>query len=211
MKYVVLALALSVLSANSYANLVKLAQGVEIHAVNGEKVKSAEDIHLVQGKNQLVLSFGGKLIDGGKTEHYSAPPYVVVATLNSVVQTEITLKSKRLSTITKSVKSGLPIFEISQEGADIPTSQEVLPPDDAFLPYANIEHLVKEYNQERGLIFESGTIRELKKELDQLDNSKVLNTEIIAESEASLQLKIWYTRASTEEKQEFSRWMSDQE
>lgn len=211
MKYAVLALALSVFSASSYASLVELAQGVEIHAVNGEKVKNAEDIHLVQGQNQLVLSFGGKLIDGGKKEHYSAPPYVVVATLNSVDDTEITLNSKRLSTITKSVKSGLPIFEISQEGADMPTSQEILPPDDTFLPYANIEKLVKEYNQERGLIFESGTIRELKKELDQLDSSQVPNTAVKAESEASLQLKIWYTRASTEEKQEFRRWMIDQE
>lgn len=210
MKRTVLVFVLSFFSFVSYAGVVELAQGVDIHSVNGEKIKNAEDIQLVNGQNQLVLSFGGKLIESGKKEHYSAPPYVVVATLDSSAKTKIKLNSKRLSTITKNVKSGSDIFEITQKGEDVSTTQEILPPADTFLPYSNIEKLVKEYNQERGLIFESGTIRELQKELEQVQTTLVTEVKTKAESEASLQLKIWYSRATEEERKEFQRWMIEQ-
>ncbi|MEI8637277.1 DUF2057 family protein [Vibrio coralliilyticus] len=95
----------------------------------------------------------------------------------------------------------------------------MLPPAEGAFPYSNVPALVDTYNKERGLVFDSGKVVELKAELAKLEQSEPIasgerKTTTIAgvtESENTLQLKLWYLRASDEERKNFKRWMIEQD
>ena len=109
----------------------------------------------------------------------------------------------------------LPIFDISIDGGIVEVEQEVLPAAKGALPYGDIPQLVKDYNQERGLVFDSGKIRSLKEELAAVQTGALVGATVAAdstvqESENTLQLKLWYSRANEEERKAFQKWLIDQ-
>lgn len=118
-------------------------------------------------------------------------------------------------TLKKNVDKGQPIFKVAVNGDDVKVDQEILPPAQGALPYSDIPQLVKDYNQERGLVFDSGKIRSLKEELAAVQTGAVVGATVAAdstvqESENTLQLKLWYSRANEEERKAFQKWLIDQ-
>ncbi|WP_394134249.1 DUF2057 family protein [Aliivibrio fischeri] len=205
MKYrTILALALSG-SFAANAALLEVGNGIEISIINGEKVKDISSYELVKGQNQLAIQFSGSLNKSGKREHFSTVPYLVVIDVKED-DLNVELVSKKYNVIDKKVSSAQPIFQFTADNESLNSEQIILPPADSFLPYGNIQELVTTYNNERGLVFDSGKIRELKKELASVsENSKLENKE----SENSLQLKLWYSRANQEERKAFQKWVID--
>ena len=186
------------------ADNINLNSGITLIALNGEKV--SEPVMFVEGSNQLILEFSGYLKKQGKREYFSAVPYVVVVTVEPEMELNVGLISNKLDTIEKNVDRNLPIFHFEIEDNKIESKQFILPPSANAFPYANIPELIKAYNKENGLIFDSGKIRELKKELASVnENSKFEHRE----SENSLQLKLWYSRANAEERKAFQKWIID--
>ncbi|MEZ9872517.1 DUF2057 family protein [Vibrio sp. 10N.261.51.C6] len=193
-----------------------LASGISLNTLNGEVVESVEDAVFTSGENQLVLDYTGYLSDKGKREFISTVPYIMVVNVPENADVDIDLLSRKYAKIEKNVDRELPIFSISVNGDEVEFEQEVLPPSQGALPYSDIPQLVKDYNQERGLVFDSGKIRSLKEELAAVQTGAVVGATVAAdstvqESENTLQLKLWYSRANEEERKVFRKWMIDQE
>ncbi len=205
MKYIaILALTLSS-SFSANAALLDVGNGIEISVINGEKVKNESSYELINGQNQLAIQFSGSLNKSGKREHFSTVPYLVVVDVQED-DLNLDLVSKKYSVIDKKVSSAQPIFQFNTDNESLNSEQVILPPADSFLPYGNIQELVTTYNNERGLVFDSGKIRELKKELASVNESSKLENR---ESENALQLKLWYSRANQEERKAFQKWIID--
>lgn len=205
MRYItILALTLSA-SFTVNAALLEVGNGIEISVINGEKVKEARSYELIKGQNQLAIQFSGSLNKSGKREHLSTAPYLVVIDVKTT-DLNVDLVSKKYNVIDKKVSSVQAIFQFNTDEGTVNSEQLILPPADSFLPYGNIHGLVTTYNNERGLIFDSGKIRELKKELVAVNEHQNFENK---ESENSLQLKLWYSRADAEEREAFQKWVVD--
>ena len=192
-----------------------LATGISLNTLNGEVVENVEDAVLTSGENQLVLDYTGYLSYKGKREFISTVPYIMVVTVPENGDVDVDLVSRKYEKVTKNVDRELPIFNVAINGDDVEVVQEVLPPSQGALPYSDIPQLVKDYNQERGLVFDSGKIRSLKEELAAVQTGAVVGATVAAdstvqESENTLQLKLWYSRASEEERKAFQKWLIDQ-
>ncbi|UQV20658.1 DUF2057 family protein [Vibrio sp. J383] len=194
---------------------LELASGITLNTLNGEVIVNVEDAVLTSGENQLVLDYTGYLSDQGKREFISTVPYIMVVDVPENADVEVDLQSRKYAKIAKNVDRELPIFNISINGDDVEVEQEILPAAKGALPYGDIPQLVKDYNQERGLVFDSGKIRSLKEELAAVQAGAVVGTTVaidssVQESENTLQLKLWYSRANEEERKAFQKWLIDQ-
>ncbi|WP_281630129.1 DUF2057 family protein [Vibrio sp. St2] len=213
-----LAVLATAVSLPSLALDLDLGGGISAEVLNGKKIKN-EDYELVNGDNQFVFEFSGKLKNGHKREYYSSRPYIVTLDLENAEVLEVELVSKRLDDIETKVSKREPIFKFTIDGKTVTDTQEMLPPAEGAFPYSNVPALVDTYNKERGLVFDSGKVVELKEELAKLEQSEPLasgekTTTTIAgvtETENTLQLKLWYLRASDEERKNFKRWMIEQD
>ncbi|MGR5407699.1 DUF2057 family protein [Vibrio sp. PID17_43] len=209
-------LSFAILFSAPYATAaLDLASGISLNTLNGEVVESVEDAVFTAGENQLVLGYTGYLSDKGKREFISTVPYIMVVDVPENAEIDVDLVSRKYEKISKNVDRELPIFNISVNGDEVEFDQEVLPPAKGALPYSNIPQLVKDYNQKRGLVFDSGKIRSLKEELAAVQTGAVVGVTVAAdstvqESENTLQLKLWYSRASEEERKAFQKWLIDQ-
>ncbi|MDP2489347.1 DUF2057 family protein [Vibrio splendidus] len=194
---------------------LELASGITLNTLNGEVIDNVEDAVLTSGENQLVLDYTGYLSDQGKREFISTVPYIMVVDVPDNADVDVDLQSRKYAKIAKNVDRELPIFNISINGDDVEVEQEILPAAKGALPYGDIPQLVKDYNQERGLVFDSGKIRSLKEELAAVQTGAVVGATVAAdstvqESENTLQLKLWYSRANEEERKAFQKWLIDQ-
>ncbi|NRB70033.1 MAG: DUF2057 family protein [Vibrio sp.] len=213
-----LAVLATAISLPSMALDLDLGSGISAEVLNGKTIKD-ENYELVKGDNQFVFEFNGKLKDGHKREYYSSRPYIVTLDLENANMLKVELVSNKYSAIERKVNKRQPIFKFTIDGKTIADTQEMLPPAQGTFPYSNIPALVDTYNKERGLVFDSGKVVELKEELAKLEQSQPLasgerKTTTIAgvtESENTLQLKLWYLRASDEDRKNFKRWMIEQD
>ncbi|WP_274701485.1 DUF2057 family protein [Vibrio aestuarianus] len=193
--------------------------GVNILVVNGTEVKNSKQVPLVVGENQIVVSYSGKLKtkSGGKSEYHNTVPYISVIDVNNDSNIEVFLASKSLSEAKQLEKEGQPLFSYLDNGTLVQSEQLILPTEGGFLPYGDVLGLVQQYNAENGLIYENGKIRELKAELKNIQQqpealvSQDGPSHLVSDTESTLQLKLWYTRASADERKAFRRWMIDQE
>ncbi|AXN30949.1 DUF2057 family protein [Vibrio coralliilyticus] len=213
-----LAVLATAISLPSMALDLDLGSGISAEVLNGKTIKD-ENYELVKGDNQFVFEFNGKLKDGHKREYYSSRPYIVTLDLSTAEKLEVELLSTKLNKIERWVDKKQPIFQFKIDGKTIADTQEMLPPAEGTFPYSNIPALVDTYNKERGLVFDSGKVVELKAELEKLEQSepfasgekKTTTIAGVTETENTLQLKLWYSRASDEERKNFKRWMIEQD
>lgn len=214
MKPIVLAVLATAISLPSLALDLDLDSGISAEVLNGKKIKD-ENYELIQGDNQFVFEFSGKLKDGHKREYYSSRPYIVTLDLENAEVLKVELVSNKFSSIEKKVNKREPIFKFTVDGKAVTDSQELLPPAEGAFPYSNVPALVDTYNKERGLVFDSGKVVELKAELAKLEltsgEKKTTTIAGVTETENTLQLKLWYSRASDEERKNFKRWMIEQD
>tara|TARA_Y100001960_G_scaffold275234_1_gene304691 strand:- start:182 stop:829 length:648 start_codon:yes stop_codon:yes gene_type:complete len=194
---------------------VELGNGVTLNTLNGEVIEDAEQLSLEPGENQLVLDYTGYLSDRGKREFLSTVPYIVIVDVPKDSDVEIDLKSRKYGQVSSWVDKEQPLFDVTVNGGEVEAMQEILPPAKGALPYGDIPELVKVYNQEHGLVFDSGKIRSLKEELAAVQTGAVVGSTVVAEStvqesENTLQLKLWYSRANEEERKAFQKWLVDQ-
>lgn len=193
---------------------LNVASGIEVVMANNEVVEDNQ-VSFVEGENQLVIEFSGRLKDGAKREYFSSKPFLVTIDLSDPDDLDISLISNKLSKVKNSQSSSQPIFMIEADGSALKHEQFILPPGRNAFPYTDIPGLVQSYNQEHGLVFDSGKIRSLKEELAAVQTGAVVGSTVttdstVQESENTLQLKLWYSRANEEERKAFQKWLVDQ-
>lgn len=205
---------LGLICSTANAANIEVDSGIEVLIVNGVKASGAAiKEELREGENQIVLKVDARLRADGKTEYVTSNPYIVTFSYDSEPDLEFALKSKSVEGIKKLVASEAAFVTITQNDDDKITSWIELPAADSYLPYVDpLKNLVA-YNKENGLIFDGKNIRSLKQELANISNAPVTigsGQQVIHETENTLQLKLWYTRANEEEREQFSRWMNEQ-
>ncbi len=193
---------------------IDVGSGIEVLIVNGVKASESDMEHeLRDGENQLVVKVDARLREAGKTEYVTSNPYVVTFSYDSTADLEFSLKSKSVEGMTKLIAREAPFINISQSDQDKVTSWVELPADGSYLPYIDPLKNLTAYNKENGFIFDGKNIRSLKQELANLSDAPATigaQPKAVHETENTLQLKLWYTRASKEEREQFLNWMNEQ-
>lgn len=205
MKSLIVTSLLIAISGVASAATLKANSGIEIAVLNGEKIQS-KTAHLQPGDNQLVLEFGTRLQKGARREYLSTAPYIAVIRSNGQQDIEVSAISQQYEKIKSLSDNNQPMFVFTSQGKTIQSKQLVLPAPAGAFPYQNVLAVITAYNKKNGLVFESGKIRELKKEVEQASGKK----SVTGETENVLQLKLWYSRASNAERSQFNQWILQQ-
>ena len=189
MKFLVVLLSLALIPF-SHAATLKGTNGVELLAIDGQKIKVGmlqnRDIEVSEGKHQIVVQFAKRIKQDGMV--YSRPHIFSIDVKND---TEIS--TKRFSSKTQAeyaIRKGL--TWIVKDGKH---TQKIVGSDALFKEGVqinpNIEKLVVEYNREHGLIA-----------VDDLPDSLTDRTQQL--------IKIYQT-ATTDERKAFRIWLVEQE
>lgn len=197
-------------SSSSFATQVELTRGVEFSVLNQQDVEGKDSVSLVNGDNQLVIRLDRSFGEGDNRQKILTPPFLVTIPAQANTQLlEIGLVSTKERKLHKLIKTNQSVFTINLDGQEIEHRLVELPGKNGFMPYGDLVGLTKKYNQENGLMYEAGTLRDLKQELKTVsEGSSDISTG--NESEASLQLKIWFSRASEKEKKQHLEWVMSQ-
>lgn len=207
LKNLLICLSAGLMSANDFADELNVSSGIKVLYVNGKEYKEGDDIELRKGKNQFVLKLEGRFKKGVKPEYLSTVPYVAMFDSQETGDVGIDVITDRVSAIKDRILDNEPLYTFTVNNKSVtPTEQLVLPAENKVLPYMDIAPLVVSYNLKNELGFYSDadavTLQQLGGDKKQVDS---------AQSEASVQLRLWYLKASKAERKEFKKWMIDQE
>lgn len=214
MKNFIVVFLFSLVCAMANAADIEVESGIEVLIVNGVKATASKmQDELRDGENQLVIKVDAQLRESGKTEYVTSNPFIVTFKYNSDSDLAVTLKSKHVDGVQTLLADGTPFIKLTQNGEDRLTSWVELPAADSFMPYIDPLKNLTAYNKENGFIFDGKNIRSLKQELANLSDAPETigaQSKAVNETENTLQLKLWYTRANKEEREQFLNWMNEQ-
>ncbi|OEE73886.1 DUF2057 family protein [Vibrio ordalii] len=178
--------------------------GINLLVVNEEKATSDDRGVLLLGNNQVVITFTGYLSTKGKTKYFSSLPYVITLPIIEDQNVRVSLLSKNYEKIASLVENGSPIFQfLSSKGTELESTQSILPSNDGFMPYMNTLALVQNYNKEHNITYSPAQYLR-----DEKMNCITSEENGCVEHENLIQLKIWYGRASQDERDKFIKWLS---
>ncbi|WP_100753009.1 DUF2057 domain-containing protein [Vibrio salilacus] len=180
---------------------------VDGHAVNFDRWSPQQSIELADGTHQLVMRFEDEVKRGSKEVIYTSRPYVFELTVNG---RDMTIG---LDTRLSAQSQASSYFASGAQWQAVYSNDEVKPlvatvlEGDGFAAYSNMEELVAKYNQANGIIFDEGESKNLNELLVEVDHQG----KVSIKGDSVTQLKLWYAKASDEERKAFRRWMIDQE
>lgn len=196
-------------SFSAQAIEVEVGENIEFMVANGKEVGSlmtpAKTLDLPQGKHQLVVRYNASVKDGSRNKFFTSRPYIFEADIQQA--TVISLpKMKRYSQVESHFQNG-PRWTLEyQDGISEPVKYEKLV-GSGFSPYSDMEGLVAEYNQEKGISFTNNQFEKLTDAAVSVSESG----EVSINGDATTQLKLWYTKATVEERKAFKLWMIEQD
>ncbi|MDD1792994.1 DUF2057 domain-containing protein [Enterovibrio sp. ZSDZ42] len=185
--------------------------GVEFLVVDGKDVKKISSdadkrLELSPGRHQLVARYDDEVKRGSKNVIFTSKPYVFdldVTNENVVLNVpKFRFESQAIAFfrnpewVLENVSTGKTTFISS-----------TLMTGSGFGAFNNMEQVVADYNRQNGIIIEGGEAKDLEEVLVSVD--KKGNVDI--KGDTVTQLKLWYTKATNEEKKAFKRWMIEQD
>ncbi|PKF51012.1 YccT family protein [Enterovibrio nigricans] len=185
--------------------------GLEFLVINGKNVKTLgsegdKRLDLQPGSYQVVARFDDEVKRGSKTSIFTSKPFVFDIDIGNDDMALTIPKLKFESRAAAFFRN--PEWELENLTTD--STQKingVKLTGSGFGSYNNMEKAIAKYNQENGIIFEGGSPQDLEEIVVAIDEKG--NVDI--KGDTVTQLKLWYTKASTEEKKAFKRWMIDQD
>ncbi|WP_325892073.1 YccT family protein [Grimontia sp. NTOU-MAR1] len=203
--------ALFVCSSVVVATEIEIGTDLQAYVLNGKEVDadSGDRLNLVDGGNQLVVRYKSILSDGSNTKFFESKPYVFQFT-NTGKSLSISIERfRKYIKAEKAFEKGNVEWSIEDaNGKDIPFQLDELPGNSGFLPYADLSKAVAMYNKKNGIYFEGQEIKDLNEEVV-VAVSETGKVELTGDALA--QLKLWYTKASREERKAFRIWVINQE
>ncbi|PML80886.1 DUF2057 domain-containing protein [Enterovibrio norvegicus] len=198
-------------SFQAYAAELEVGSDLKVMVLNGKEVEanSGDLLELAAGDNQIVVRYKSILDNGSKTKFFESKPYVFRF---SNVDENLTISIERFRKYQKAENAfnrGEVMWSIKQQsGAAIPFRVDALPGNPGFIPYGDLPKAVAAYNKKEGIFFDGQDIKTLEEEVV----VAVSDTgEVEISGDALAQLKVWYTKATKEERKTFRKWMIDQE
>jgi len=187
MKFTGLFLTLAI-SPFAFSGEIVTSNDVEVLALNGEKVKGSffgdDTLKIEDGQQQVVVRYSNNFRDERLLE---SRPYILTIDVNG--KTEITTnKLYSFSQATQKISVGLDWFVENQKGEYKVEDAEQLK-GDGFIPYADIEGLINEYNQKNNLEVTTNSVK------------KVTTNSLIEQ----------YKAADIEQKKQFKMWLINNE
>lgn len=198
---------------NSLASAAEIELGTDLQAyvLNGQEVDadSGDSLTLVSGSNQLVVRYKAILDDGSNTKFFESKPYIFQFTNTGQ---DLFISTERFRKYIKAErafeKETVEWFVQNISGKGVPFQFEELPGNPGFLPYADLPKAVATYNKKNGIYFDGQEIKDLNEEVIVAVSE---TGEVELTGDALAQLKLWYTKASKEERKAFRKWVIDQE
>lgn len=187
---------------------------IDVLAINGKLVSNEQKIddthfQLPDGDVQLVIQADGLFKDGKNSEYFSSKPYVTTFDASKNAVLEMPVHTKKLNQVENAFsKNKTPQWRLHDEdGNTISYTTELLPGKKGFLPYGDLEAVIATYNSQHGIIFEGDNAKDLEELTVNVDDKG----KVSVNGDNLTQLKLWYTKASKEEKKAFRHWMLDQD
>lgn len=203
--------ALLLLNQQAFAATLEVGTDLNVLVLNGKEVSanSGDVIELATGDNQLVVRYKSILDSGSKTKLFESKPYVFQFT---DLGDDLTLSVERFRKYRQAenaFEKGDVKWSIEkQTGDSIPFQYDELPGNPGFLPYADLPKAVAAYNKKNGIYFEGQEIKDLNQEVVVAISE---SGEVELTGDPLTQLKVWYTKASNEDRKAFRKWVIDQE
>lgn len=205
-------LLVALFSVTTQAATLVVADNIQLLAVDGKEVisqgwSSVDKVELSTGQHQVVVRFNGDVKRGSKSTIYTTRPYLFEIDLADA-DAEITLP--RLTTESQAIaffERGA-TWQLALDNGMVKPLVGVELQGDGFAAYSDIEALVAAYNSANGIVVEKGNAIDLQQVAVNVDN-KTGKVEITGD--ALTQLKMWYTKASKEDKKAFKIWMAEKD
>ncbi|HIF9083827.1 TPA: YccT family protein [Photobacterium damselae] len=202
----------SVLSLGAQAATLSVANDIELLVIDGKKVEQsgwnkAKEVELANGQHQVVVRFDGEVKRGSKGTIYTTRPYLFNVDIKDQ-NAEIVL-SDTLTTLSQAEAyfARGPEWQVKFANG----SEQVLDATElkgsGFGSFSDMEKLVALYNSKNGIVFEQGNPVDLEKvavKVDEQGKVKITGDNLT-------QLKMWYSKATPEEKKAFKMWMTEQD
>ncbi|ATC57187.1 MULTISPECIES: DUF2057 family protein [Vibrio] len=197
-------LCIALITAPTLSATLSTDSSITLLVVNLEKVTESPQA-LPDGLNQLVVQYKGRIRDGAKREAISSIPYVITLMTKPDDHLHIKFVAKDLSDYQQRLQHGDDLFELTVNDLPSVAIIDILPGKKGFLPYGDPVSLLHDYNQQNGVMVDSGKVRALKQELAEVEEQA--DPIQGSESEAILQLKLWYGRATEQDRKIFQQWL----
>ncbi|OOE46103.1 DUF2057 domain-containing protein [Salinivibrio kushneri] len=206
------ALAVLFAAGAAQAATITSARNIEFLVADGKEVTfeswaPQQSIELSEGTHQLVMRFDGEVKRGSKEVIFTSRPYLFELTVDGRDATIGVSSRLRSQSQAKSYFSSGPQWQAEFENGDVMPLEAVELEGDGFGAYADMEALVAEYNRANGIIIDQGESKNLNDVLVEVDDQGQASIK----GDALSQLKLWYTKASDQERKSFRRWIIDQD
>ncbi|MDN3682366.1 DUF2057 domain-containing protein [Vibrio tapetis subsp. quintayensis] len=211
--------ALSVFWASTaLASEVIPTKGVSVLMVNGAEANSKmKPSNLKHGQNQIVVEMDKNIGKGSSNGQFTSAPFVITFEAGS---DDIKINHPKVHSIqhAEQVFKNEPKWRLTSAGKSIDYKSDELKGKKGFLPYSDMDELVKEYNQQNGIYVGPAAITvaaasqvEPAVKSARATPKKQKTTQAAAHPQALEQMQAWYLKASKQDRKEFRKWMIDQE
>lgn len=205
-------LLMALFSVTAQAATLTVADKVKLLAVDGKEVKGqgwseVESVELTDGKHQIVVRFDGEVKRGSKTTIYTTRPYLFDIDLADR-NAEITLPRLTTESQAKAFFERGATWQLALENGVTKPLVGVELQGDGFAAYSDIEAVIAAYNRDNGIVIEQGNAVDLQQVSVNVDNE---TGKVEITGDALIQLKMWYTKASKEDKKAFKIWMAEKD
>ena len=205
-------LLVALFSVSTHAATLSVADKIQLLAVDGKEVKTqgwntVDSVELSEGKHQVVVRFDGEVKRGSKSTIYTTRPYLFEIDL-AKKDAEITLPRLTTESQAKAFFERGAQWQLIINGGAVQPLDGVELQGEGFAAYSDIESLVAAYNSTNGIVIEKGNAVDLQQVAVNVDD-KTGKVEITGD--ALTQLKMWYTKASNNDKKSFKIWMAEKD
>ncbi|AMG29747.1 DUF2057 domain-containing protein [Grimontia hollisae] len=202
---------LCLFSGGALAGTLSAENGLELLLINGKDAKRYGDhadkvVVLSPGTYQIVARYDDEVKRGSRSTIFTSKPYVMEFEMGKEDVVLSIPKLKFESQATAFFRE--PIWELRNPTAGSVTvlASEKLT-GSGFGSFGNMEKVIAEYNRENGIVFDGGKPQDLEDVLVSFED----DGRVSIKGDVLSQLKLWYTKATNEEKKSFKRWMVEQD
>lgn len=205
-------LLVALFSVTAQAATLTVADKVKLLAVDGKEVKSqgwseVDSVELTDGKHQVVVRFDGDVKRGSKTTIYTTRPYLFDIDLAGK-NAEIILPRLTTESQAKAFFERGATWQLALENGAVKPLIGVELQGEGFAAYSDIEAVIAAYNRDNGIVIEQGNAVDLQQVSVNVDNE---TGKVEITGDALIQLKMWYTKATKEDKKAFKIWMAEKD